>query len=227
MKNLKLKNSYGCDRIPLRVLRDGYAVLGKPVCELMAKIYKQMKIPEQWKMSRIIPLHKKGPKAKIKNYRPISNLCSVSKVFEKLLLQRILETADTDTLFTSQQHGFRKGKSTVTAIVELQRIISTHMDMDEYVAVASLDLSAAFDIVNINLLLHRLETMGMPKDLIKLLTNWLTDRAAYVEVDGESSEFFLIREGTVQGSVLGPILFNLFMRPLLKTVSGPAYADDS
>ena len=102
MKNLKLKNSYGCDRIPLRVLRDGYAVLGKPVCELMAKIYKQKKIPEQWKMSRIIPLHKKGPKAKIENYRPISNLCSVSKVFEKLLLQRILETADTDTLFTSQ-----------------------------------------------------------------------------------------------------------------------------
>ena len=202
-------------------------MLGKPVCELMAKIYKQKKIPEQWKMSRIIPLHKKGPKAKIENYRPISNLCSVSKVFEKLLLQRILETADTDTLFTSQQHGFRKGKSTVTAITELQIIISTHMDLDKYVAVASLDLSAAFYVVNINLLLHRLETMGMPKDLTKLLTNWLTDRAAYVEVDGEGSEFYLIREGTVQGSVLGPILFNLFMRPLLETVNGPAYADDS
>ena len=134
-------------------LRDGYTILGKPVYKLMVKIYAQKKIPEQWKMSRIIPLHKKGPKSRIENYRPISNLCVISKVFEKLLLQRILETANSDTLFTSQQHGFRKGKSTVTAIIELQRIISTHMDMDEYVAVASLDLSAAFDVVNVDLLL--------------------------------------------------------------------------
>ena len=91
IKNLKQKNCYGCYRIPLRVLKDRYTILGKPVYELMNKIYKQRKIPEQWKMSRIIPLHKKGPKAKIENYCPISNLCTMSKVFEKLILQRILE----------------------------------------------------------------------------------------------------------------------------------------
>jgi hypothetical protein len=227
MKNLKLKNCYGCDRIPLRILRDGYSILGKPVYELMLKIYTQKKIPEQWKMSRIIPLHKKGPKSKIENYRPISNLCAISNFFKKLLLQRILETANSDTLFTNQQHGFRKGKSTITAVIKLQRIISTHMYMDEYVAVASLDLSAAFDVVNVELLLKRLKVMGMPEDLVMLLTSWLTDRAAYVEVGGECLEYFLVREGTVQGSVLGLILFNLFIRPLLETANCPAYADDS
>jgi retron-type reverse transcriptase len=177
----------------------------------MNKIYEQKKIPEQWKMSRVIPLHKKGPKSKIENYRPISNLCAVSKVFEKLMLQRILETADVDTLFTPQKHGFRKGRSTVTAIMDLQRIITTNMDIDEYVAVASLDLSAAFDVVNVNLLMERLNAMGMPGDLIQNLSSWLTDRAAYVEVDGECSEYYLVQEGTVQGSVLGPVLFNLFI----------------
>jgi exonuclease III len=227
MKNLKQKNCYGCDRIPLRILKDGYEILGKPVFKLMNKIYEQEEIPEQWKMSRVIPLHKKGPKSKIENYRPISNLCAVSKVFEKLMLQRILETADGDTLFTPHQHGFRKGRSTVTAIAELQRIIATNMDMDEYVAVASLDLSAAFDVVNVNLLIERLNTMGMPGDLVRVLSSWLTDRAAYVEVDGECSEYYLVQEGTVQGSVLGPVLFNLFIRPLLETATSPAYADDS
>jgi len=227
MKNLKQKNCYGCDRIPLRILRDGNEILGNPVFKLMSKIYEQKEIPEQWKMSRVIPLHKKGPKSKIENYRPISNLCAVSKVFEKLMLQRILEIADADTLFTSQQHGFRKGRSTVTAIADLQRIIATNMDMDEYVAVASLDLSAAFDVVNVNLLMERLNVMGMPNDLIRILSNWLTDRAAYVEVDGECSEYYLVQEGTVQGSVLGPVLFNLFIRPLLETANSPAYADDS
>jgi len=101
------------------------------------------------------------------------------------------------------------------------------MDMDEYVAVASLDLSAAFDVVNVNLLMERLNVMGMPNDLIRILSNWLTDRAAYVEVDGECSEYYLVQEGTVQGSVLGPVLFNLFIRPLLETANSPAYADDS
>ncbi len=69
--------------------------------------------------------------------------------------------------------------------------------------------------------------MGIPNDLTKILTSWLKDRAAYVEVDGESSEYFLVAEGTVQGSVLGPVLFNLFIRPLLKKTNSPAYADDS
>ena len=227
MKNLQQKNSYGCDRIPLRILRDGYSVLGKPVYALMDKIYEQKKIPEQWKMSRIIPLHKKGSKAKIENYRPISNLCAMSKVFEKLMLQRILETAEEKVLFTRHQHCFRKKRSTITAISELQNVIATHMDLDEYVAVASLDLSAAFDVVNVDLLLKRLEIMGIPKDLTKILTSWLKDRAAYVEVDGELSEYFLVMEGTVQGSVLGPVLLNLFLRPLLEKTNSPAYADDS
>jgi hypothetical protein len=227
MKNLQLKNCYGCDRIPLRILKDGYLILGMPIYVLMTKIYQQKKIPEQWKMSRIIPLHKKGSKAKVENYRPIANLCATSKIFEKLMLGRILETSDADKLFTKHQHGFRKRRSTITAIAELQNIIATHMDLNEYVAVASLDLSAAFDVVNVDLLLKRLENMGIPEDLTQILASWLKDRAAYVEVDGELSEYFSVPDGTVQGSVLGPVLFNLFLRPLLEMTKSPAYADDS
>jgi hypothetical protein len=223
--SLKPKNCYGYDNIPLRILKDGISILLKPMHELMNLIYQQHYIPDQWRISRVIPLHKKGSKSKVENYRPISNLCAGSKVFEKLVLARFLEF-DADTLFTNNQHGFRKNRSTITAAKELQSLLAAAMDRNEFVAVASLDLTAAFDVINIDLLLTRLATMGMPDDLVSLMAAWLQDRMAYVEVDGYCSEFYEVQNGTVQGSVLGPILFNLFIRQLLVESKPICFADD-
>jgi hypothetical protein len=101
------------------------------------------------------------------------------------------------------------------------------MDDNTYVAVASLDLSSAFDVVNTELLLTRITKMGLPQDVFRLLLEWLVGRITYVEVEGSCSEFLDVDLGTVQGSVLGPVLFNLFIGPFLENSSGPAYADDS
>ena len=106
-------------------------------------------------------------------------------------------------------------------------MIARAMDEGDYVAVASLDMSAAFDVINVDLLIRRMEIIGLPKDLLDLLTSWLNDRWAYVEVEGNCSSYFRVRHGIVQGSCMGPVLFNLFIRPLLNNTSGPAYADDS
>ena len=229
MNNLKDKSSYGFDNIPVKVLRDAHQILAKPYHKLLNKIYHQNIIPEQWKTSRILPLHKKGKKNLIENYRPISNLCAGSKMFEKLILTRILEIEEQAgiSLTGDNQHGFKKGRSTITASLEIQSRVAALMDQDQYVAVASLDLSAAFDVVNVDLLLIRLKKMGLPTDVISLLESWLKDRQCYVEVRNSCSQYFDSNDGTVQGSILGPVLFSLFMSPLLEKEDVMSYADDN
>ncbi len=229
MKNLKDKSSYGFDNIPVKVLRDAHQILAKPYHKLLNKIYHQNIIPEQWKTSRILPLHKKGKKNLIENYRPISNLCAGSKMFEKLILTRILEIEEQAgiSLTGDNQHGFKKGRSTITASLEIQSRVAALMDQDQYVGVASLDLSAAFDVVNVDLLLIRLKKMGLPTDVISLLESWLKDRQCYVEVRNSCSQYFDSNDGTVQGSILGPVLFSLFVSPLLEKEDVMSYADDN
>ena len=99
---------------------------------------------------KIVPVHKKGSKTEIENYRPVANLCSASNIFERLILNRIakLEILNKIDITGNGQHGFKKGRGTVTAGLLLQSLISRSLDDDEYVAMASLDLSAAFDVVN-------------------------------------------------------------------------------
>jgi hypothetical protein len=89
LNELKTKNCEGYDRIPMRILKDGASILRSPLSALFGRIYEKKEIPEQWKVAKIIPLHKKGNKQDVANYRPISNLCSVSKVFEKLIQKRL------------------------------------------------------------------------------------------------------------------------------------------
>ena len=109
----------------------------------------------------------------------------------------------------------------------LQSIIAREMDMDAYVACSSLDLSAAFDLVNLDLLVKRLRIMGIPDDVILLLEIWLRQRSFYVEANGRNSTILENDVGTIQGSILGPILYALFIRPLYKITKVTTFADDN
>ena len=180
-------------------------------------------------MAKVIPVFKKGAKKHIENYRPIANLCSTSKIFEKLILKQIkyLETLNKLDFTGKQQHGFKKNKSTATAGLLLQSIIARAADDNNYVLMASLDLSAAFDLVNIGLLIERLRVIGFPKDLIRLIEVWLKDRKFYVEINGVSSRIYESNDGTIQGSVLGPVLYAIFVSPLFDLTQLTNFADDN
>ena len=229
LKDIKVKNCEGYDRIPQRILADGAEILVKPLTSLFERIYNQNKIPDQWSIAKVIPLHKKGPKNKIENYRPIANLCSSTKIFEKLILKRLLElnTLHNIDLTGKHQHGFKRNKSTSTLSLQLQSLIARALDEDNYVIMASLDLSAAFDVVNIDLLLKRLRLIGLPDDVVGLIEIWLKNRYFYVQVLDHNSNFIEINSGTIQGSILGPILYAIFVAPLYDISKISNFADDN
>ena len=110
IKEIKIKNSEGHDRIPQRLIIDGIDLLITPLTRLFYNIYDRMEIPEQWKLAKITPVHKKGDKTNIHNYRPIANLCEATKIYERLILQRIqeIEKEENIDLTGKNQHGFKR-----------------------------------------------------------------------------------------------------------------------
>ena len=229
LKSIKIKNSEGYDRIPQRILNEGMNYLIQPCIKLFNLIYTQRKLPDQWSVSKIIPLFKKGSKTDVENYRPIANLCSMTKVYEQLIIDRLkeIETMNNCDLTGKSQHGFKKNRSTATAGLTIQSILTRALDQNKYALMASIDLSAAFDVVDVNLLLKRLTILGIPSDVIELINIWLKNRLFYIDIDGKCSYLKSSDTGTIQGSRLGPILYAIYVSPLFDLQKITNYADDN
>ena len=229
LNSIKIKNCEGYDRIPQRILIEGSEILLPPIAKLFELIYEQKSIPQQWSISKIIPIHKKGPKTNIQNYRPIANLCAMTKVFEQLIINRIkeIEKLNKIDITGSSQHGFKQGRSTATAGLTIQSILSHALDQNKYALMSSIDLSAAFDVVNVKLLIKRLKIIGLPNDVIELIEIWLSNRLLYVDLDGNCSYIRTSDSGTIQGSRLGPILYAIYVSPLFDLEKMTNYADDN
>ena len=229
LESIKIKNCEGYDRLPQRILNEGKTILIKPVTKLFELIYHNKIIPEQWSISKIIPIFKKGSKTDIENYRPIANLCSMTKVYEQLIINRLREIEQESgiDITGNPQHGFKPKRSTGTASLTLQSVLSHALDSGNYGVMASIDLSAAFDVVNIKLLIKRLKIIGIPKDVISLIEIWLNNRMFYVDINGNASYLKTSDTGTIQGSRLGPILYAIYISPIFDLEKMTNYADDN
>ena len=131
----------------------------------METIYFQNIIPDQWKIGKITPLLKKGFVNIVDNYKPIWNLSSVSKIYKKIILQRLMDNEKETKIDLTRdpQHGFKKTKSTATAGLVLQSIIANHLDINDHALMASLNLTEAFNNVNVDLLMKRLSSVELPR----------------------------------------------------------------
>jgi hypothetical protein len=227
IKASKNKRSSGPDEIPMCIVKDGMSSLVPVLTVLFNEMMESNWYPDEWKVAKVTPIFKKGDKKEVGNYRPVSNLSSLSKIFERCLLARFNQWYEDD----ASQHGFRQGHSTTTAALEVQHHVSSRLDNRKKVCMYTLDMSAAFDLLRPNILEPML--CNVPDKLRSMIMSFLRERKAYVDIDGQTSFLKSIALGVPQGSVLGPKLFCVYTQGLAmeliqdEDVSLVVYADDS
>jgi hypothetical protein len=219
--------SPGPDLIPTKILKHCRKALSLPLTTIFNASLSQGIFPSRWKHANVTPVLKKGSRTMVKNYRPISLLSVMSKIFEKVLHKKIYSHVRRH--IAREQHGFISHRSTVTNLAEYVHDIAKHVNNKVQVDAVYTDFVKAFDRVDHVLLLHKLRSFGICGQLHKLLSDYLSDRTQIVTIDTEVSDTEHVTSGVPQGSILGPLLFTLFVNDLPRCIKFSKcimYADD-
>ena len=163
------------------------------------------------KIARVMPIFKSGDSSLLTNYRPVSVLPVFSKILEKVVYNRILKYLDKHGILFKNQYGFRKGHSTSFALLHLFEKISSAIDRREHTVGIFLDLSKAFDTVNFNILFDKLEQYGIRGIALNWIKDYFSRRSQFVQFNEHCSNYYSIKCGVPQGSILGPLLFLLYI----------------
>ena len=204
--------------------------LSSILAELFNKCLKESCFPDCWKVSSVVPVFKNvGERSTVKNYRPVSLLFVVSKVFEKLVNNRIVDHLEKCGLFSDFQYGFRSSRSSADLLTVVSDRIARAFKRSGATRAVAFDISKAFDRVWHAGLLHKLKSYGISGQIFGLISSFLSNRRLRVVLDGKSSQEYPVNAGVPQGSILGPTLFLLDINDLHDDVicDIAIYADDT
>ena len=232
IKSLKSSNYSPCG-VPGTFIKLLYthagSIITKLISNLLNAVFSSGVYPKIWKLSHISPIHKKGSKAEMSNYRPISILPTLSKITESVIHSRLLRHLLSNNLISKQQAAYLPADSTAQQLLSMIHLIKTTMASNNIAQAVFLDVSSAFDAVWHKGLLAKLEQINISGPAYQLFSSYLTDRKAVTVIDGHKSAELPLRAGVPQGSRLGPLLFITFLNDIVTDLESTPYlyADDT
>jgi len=186
-------------------------------------------VPDDWRKANVVPVYKKGPKQLAANYRPVSLTCIVCKLLEHVVASQITDHLERSSILHDKQHGFRAKRSCETQLLEFMQELHSSADHGHQVDIVVMDFAKAFDKVPHQKLLHKLEWYGVHGEVLSWVGSFLHDRTQRVVVDGCKSSESSVISGVPQSSVLGPLLFLIYINDLPDQVTSKVrlFADDT
>ncbi|EYC39859.1 hypothetical protein Y032_0638g971 [Ancylostoma ceylanicum] len=223
--------SLSADYIPLLFIKNVVHLIAYPLEHIFNLSYMRSEVPERWKRSFITPIPKKPPLSNPNNYRPVSITSIFARLFEKIMKRHIVEHLTEQQIIPKSQHGFWKGKSIETALLESTNDWTQALDEHNSVHVVYFDFSKAFDKIPIQKLLHKLYRVGVQPRTVEWIRGFLKNRTYQVRIDDCFSTVYGTSSGVPQGGVLSPLLFLVYTCDLPDSVSKfgvtcKMYADD-
>ena len=229
LENLDPNKASGPDMISNKMVKKVSKVVAKPLCILFNRSLREGIFPDMWKQGNLVPLFKKGDKSIPANYRPVSLLSNLGKVLERIIFKHVFNHLYSNNLLYKYQSGFRPGHSTTFQLIDIFHHICQSFDAKQYSCMVFCDISKAFDKVWHRGLLFKLRQNGIKGRLLAWLSNYLSERKQRVQINSATSSLLTVNAGVPQGSVLGPLLFLVYVNDIAENLLSLVrlFADDS
>ena len=229
LTSLRNDASTGSDEIPTKFIKSISDVIASPFTDIINTMIETSMFPHQWKTARAVPITKVNYPSDTTDYRPMSILPALSKIAERLILKQLLSHIDEQILLKSTVTGYRKGHSTRTTLLNFKDDIKKAMKSGEVTLAMLVDFSKAFNTIAHDKVITKLHKLGFLPEFLRLISSYSSHRSQFVLTDANRSKTRMLSFGIPQGSIFGPIIFNLYSNNLQDTLNSDTlqYADDT